>query len=135
MYSYPFVIFIQRNKFFMRILDVVTNKFITIILKEKDKFIAGMCKFFENTKQEGRETKEAFQYMQKYMRGEKLTAEENDAFKTQTGDVLKGLGIIVPFALIPGASISIPVLIKLCDKFGIDYTSVLPSAFKDGRTK
>lgn len=87
--------------------------------------------FFENSKQEGRETKEAFQHMQKYLRGEELTEEENTAFKEQMGDLLKGIGIVIPFAIIPGASILIPVLIKLCNKLGIDYTGALPSSFKN----
>lgn len=33
--------------------------------------------------------------------------------------------------IIPGASILIPVLIKLCNKLGIDYTGALPSSFKN----
>lgn len=50
----------------MKIHDLATNKFISIIIREKDKFKDGMRTFFENSKQEGRETKEAFQHMQKY---------------------------------------------------------------------
>jgi hypothetical protein len=43
-------------------------------------------------------------------------------------DILKTLGVGIPFALIPGASILIPILIKVAQKKGIN---LLPSAFTE----
>ncbi|MCK9446750.1 LETM1 domain-containing protein [bacterium] len=68
--------------------------------------------------------------MQKHLKGEKLTKEENNAIKEQFYDVLKSAGIIIPFAVIPGASLLIPILMKLCKVFNIPFENMLPSSFQ-----
>lgn len=75
---------------------------------------------------EARETKEAAYIVRKYTRGEKITEEEEKALKEQIYDVLKIAGIGIPFALIPGASILLPLIVTIAKKKGIE---ILPSSF------
>ena len=72
--------------------------------------------------------KEAAGIIQKYIREGKISDEEEHVLKTQLADSLKIVGIGVPFALIPGASILMPILIKVADKHNIQ---LMPSAFID----
>ena len=71
-------------------------------------------------------TKEAGAIMRKYMKEGKITAEEEHILKTQMVDSLKIVGVVVPFVLVPGASILMPILIKVAGKHNIE---LLPSAF------
>jgi hypothetical protein len=82
--------------------------------------------FVKKLSNEARETKEAAQIVSKYARGEKITEEEEKALKEQIYDVLKVAGIGIPFALIPGASILLPIIVKIADKKGIE---LMPSSF------
>lgn len=70
--------------------------------------------------------KEAVFIIQKYIREGKISDEEDKILKTQLMDSLKIIGIGIPFALIPGASILMPIIIKVADKHNIE---LLPSAF------
>ena len=81
-----------------------------------------------NIKIEASETQEASKIFVKYIKEGNVTKEEEQELKTQVYDLLKVLGIGVPFALIPGASLLIPFLIKIASKKGID---LLPTAFND----
>jgi len=69
-------------------------------------------------------TKETGIIIRKYVETGHITAEEEKALKLQLEDTLKIIGIVVPFVLIPGASIVMPVLIKMAGKHNID---LLPS--------
>lgn len=82
--------------------------------------------FLENSTQEIVETKEAGSIIWKHMQGSVLTKEEKAFIRTQTYDVLKSIGIIVPFAFIPGASILIAAIVTVANKKGIN---ILPSSF------
>jgi hypothetical protein len=82
--------------------------------------------FLKNMSVEAAETKEAAKLLQKYAQTGQLTQEEGEAFRKQMYDILKMLGIGIPFFIIPGASIILPILIKLADKMDIH---ILPSAF------
>ncbi len=82
--------------------------------------------FLDNSTKEIIETKEAGSIVWKHMQGNKLTKEEKVFIRTQTYDVLKSIGIIVPFAFIPGASILIAALVTVANKKGIN---ILPSSF------
>jgi hypothetical protein len=62
----------------------------------------------------------------KYLKGEAITPEEDHILKTQLLDSLKIVGIGVPFVMIPGASIIMPILIKVADKHNIE---LMPAAF------
>ncbi|MDF1672108.1 MAG: LETM1 domain-containing protein [Vicingaceae bacterium] len=81
-----------------------------------------------NIKTEASETQEASKIFVKYVKEGNVTKEEEEELKTQVYDLLKVLGIGVPFALIPGASLLMPFLIKIASKKGID---LLPTAFND----
>lgn len=56
-----------------------------------------------NIKTEASETQVASQILVKYVKHGNVTKEEEQELKTQVYDLLKVLGIGVPFALIPGA--------------------------------
>ena len=66
------------------------------------------------------------------MREGEVTADEEKELRTQVYDLLKMLGIGVPFALIPGASLLIPFLVKIAQKKGVD---ILPTAFAKNEDK
>jgi len=74
------------------------------------------------------ETKQASKIALKYISKGSITKEEETELRQQVYDILKTLGVGIPFALIPGASILIPILIKVAQKKGIN---LLPSAFTE----
>lgn len=84
--------------------------------------------FTQKLSNEARETKEAAQIVAKYAKGEEITEEENKALKEQFYDVLKVAGIGIPFALIPGASILLPLIITFAKKKNVN---ILPSSFQE----
>jgi hypothetical protein len=84
--------------------------------------------FAKNLANEARETKEAAQIVAKYAKGEKITDKENLALREQFYDVLKVAGIGIPFALIPGASILLPLVIAFAKKKNIN---IMPSSFQE----
>jgi hypothetical protein len=88
--------------------------------------------FAKNLANEARETGEAAQIVAKYARGEKITDEENTALREQFYDVLKVAGIGIPFALIPGASILLPLVIAFAKKKNIN---IMPSSFQEKAEK
>jgi hypothetical protein len=99
----------------------------------KKKFKEQLHQFLENAAHEIAETKEAgIIIIKHHVHGEKLTKEEKKFIKTQTYDVLKSIGIVVPFALIPGASVIIPIIVAVAKKRGVE---ILPSSFQNSVTK
>ena len=85
-----------------------------------------MHHFLHGLKTEAKGEREAALIIVKYIREGKITAEEDHILKTQVMDSLKILGIGVPFVLIPGASVLMPILIKVASKHNIE---LMPSAF------
>jgi hypothetical protein len=83
--------------------------------------------FLQGIKTECKNDREAGFIIRKYIREGKINEEENHVLKTQLMDSLKIVGIGIPFVLIPGASILIPILIKVADKHNIE---LMPSAFQ-----
>jgi len=83
-----------------------------------------------NIKTEVSETKVASQILVKYIKEGDVTKEEEKELRVQVYDLLKVLGIGVPFALIPGASLLLPFLIKIAQKKGVQ---ILPTAFNEER--
>ena len=65
-------------------------------------------------------TKEAGLIIKKYIETRNISEDEEKALKLQLADTLKIVGIIVPFVLIPGASIIIPILIKVAGRQNIN---------------
>jgi len=87
--------------------------------------------FLHGMKLEYDGTKEAGAVVRKYVKGEHITPEEEHILKTQLMDSLKMAGVMVPFVLIPGASILMPILIKVAGKYNIE---LLPAAFNTKET-
>ena len=83
--------------------------------------------FLQNVKKQAGNTKEAADVISKYMEHGILTPEDEHILKTQFVDSLKIVGVIIPFVLIPGASILMPLLIKVAEKNNIE---LMPTAFQ-----
>ncbi|WP_448567889.1 hypothetical protein [Thalassotalea ganghwensis] len=79
--------------------------------------------------QEKAETKEMLAIYKRYTKRQ-ATAEEMKLANQQFFDVLKGLGIGV-VAILPFAPITLPIVIKLGQKLGVD---ILPSSFREDDT-
>tara|TARA_B100001093_G_C26838275_1_gene1019369 strand:+ start:1932 stop:2333 length:402 start_codon:yes stop_codon:yes gene_type:complete len=83
--------------------------------------------FFKNLNNEAKETRDASKLVYKYLKTGTISKDEEKELKTQFYDLLKVMGVGVPFVMIPGATILIPFLLKIADKIGID---IIPSSFK-----
>lgn len=84
--------------------------------------------FLQGLKTEYDGDKEALIIIRQYIANGKINVQQEHVLKTQLADSLKILGVGVPFALIPGASILMPILIKVAAKHNIE---LMPSAFTD----
>lgn len=98
------------------------------IKNHKDKTTKAFQDLVINIKTEVSETKVASQIVVKYIKEGNVTEEEEKELRIQVYDLLKVLGIGIPFALIPGASLLLPFLIKIAQKKGIQ---ILPTAFNE----
>jgi hypothetical protein len=83
--------------------------------------------FAKRVSNEAKETREAANIIAKYAKGEKITEEEGESLKKQFYDVLKIAGIGIPFTVIPGSSILLPLIVSVSKKKGIN---ILPSSFE-----
>lgn len=111
--------------------DGVTE-FTEKIKLHKEKSSKAFQDFVIKVKTEASETKIASQIFMKYVKEGNITEEEELELKTQIYDLLKVLGIGVPFALIPGASLLMPFLLRIAKKRGLD---ILPTAFNEEAQK
>lgn len=98
----------------------------------KEKTTKAFQELIINIKTEVSETKIASQILVKYIKEGEVTKKEEKELREQVYDLLKVLGIGIPFALIPGASLLLPFLIKIAQKKGVD---LLPTAFNGNKTK
>jgi len=64
--------------------------------------------------------KEVGMIIRKYSKEGEITVEEEHLLKLQLVDTLKIVGIVIPFVLIPGASIVMPILLKVAGKHNIN---------------
>lgn len=80
--------------------------------------------------QEKQETKEMLSIYRKYTKGEASKA-EIAAANHQFVDVLRGIGLGI-FAVLPFAPITIPIIIKLARRVGVE---VIPSSFLNNDKK
>ena len=87
----------------------------------------GSKHFLYNIKIQASQTKEASQLIQKYIKEGKLNEQEEEIIKMQVYNSLKIIGVVIPFVLIPGATILMPILIKVANKNNI---KLLPTEFK-----
>ena len=97
-------------------------------IKIIEKIEEGAHHFLHCIKIEYEDTKDAGKIVEKYLKGEKLTPEDEHVLKLQLVDSLKMVGVMVPFVLVPGASIIMPILIKVASKHNIE---LMPSAFNE----
>ncbi len=86
----------------------------------------GFDLFMTSFSQEMMETREAVSIVRKHVSGEEITEEEGEKLREQVYDILKMAGIGIPFALIPGASVILLVVVRFAKKRDIN---LLPSAF------
>ena len=84
--------------------------------------------FFYNLNKEAKETQDASKIFVKFVKDGKISKQEEKELRTQVYDLLKMMGIGVPFFMIPGSSLLIPFLMKIAEKRGID---ILPSSFSN----
>jgi len=98
----------------------------------KEKASKAFQELILNIKTEASETQVASKIFVKYIKEGNVSKEEEKELKTQVYDLLKVLGIGVPFAIIPGASLLLPFLIKIAQKKGVQ---LLPTAFNEEKDK
>ena len=65
-------------------------------------------------------TKEAAVIIKKYIVTRQISEDEEKMLRLQVADTLKIIGIVGPFVLIPGASIIMPILIKVAGKHNVN---------------
>jgi hypothetical protein len=82
--------------------------------------------FLQGIKTEFDGDKEAIVIIRQYIKTGTISTEQDHILKTQLFDSLKIVGIGIPFVLIPGASILMPILIKVAAKHNVE---LMPSAF------
>ena len=102
------------------------NEFADKLRSNKTKSVDAIHLFFENLGHEARATHVASKIMVNYVREGKISKEEEKELRTQVFDILKAVGIGVPFVFIPGSTLLMPFLIKLAKQKGIP---LLPTAF------
>jgi hypothetical protein len=83
--------------------------------------------FLLNVKKQAANTKEAGSVIEKYLKEGEITDEEEKILQTQLWDSLKIVGVVIPFVLIPGASLLMPLILKVAEKNDIE---LLPTAFQ-----
>lgn len=109
-------------------MKISTSRLVEWTEEEYAKFIDGIKIFLQKISQEASETKEASIILKKYIKEGKVTPEEEEKFREQLIDVLKAMGIGIPFVLIPGASLLLPLVAKISKKYKIN---IFPSSFKN----
>ena len=88
--------------------------------------------FIINIKKQAANTKEAADVIEKYMDKGEITPEEEKILKTQLVDSLKIVGVVIPFIVIPGSAILMPILIKVAEKHNIE---LMPTSFQGEKKK
>jgi hypothetical protein len=100
-------------------------------MKERiDKLSLVILDFLIKLKKEGDKTSEAAIILSRYAKGEKISPEDTDKFRNQMIDVIKMLGIGIPFVVIPGSTLLLPIVASVAKKYNID---ILPSSFKENK--
>ena len=125
----------EKKKSLKLDLTIFENKgkqdFAQIIQKNKHKAIQAFDIFMDGIKNEATDSKETRRILIQYVAKQQLSKDEELHLKTRVYDVLKKLGIGVPFILIPGATVLIPFILRAVEKKGIN---LYPNNFK-GKAK
>lgn len=85
-------------------------------------------KMLETFRKEGDNLNKTKEISLKFLETKSLSKEDENFLKLQLVDTLKIIGIVIPFVLIPGASLIMPILIKVAKSKNID---LLPSIMND----
>lgn len=83
--------------------------------------------FLQSVHKEGENTKKTAIIIRKYVVTGTITEDDEHMLRLQLADTLKILGIGVPFVLIPGASIVMPIIVKVAKKHNIN---LMPSVIE-----
>jgi hypothetical protein len=122
-----FFIFVNGAKFWIHLTDTTWSP----IMKERiDKLNLTILDFLIKLKREGNETSEAAIILSRYAKGEKISLEDAEKFRNQMIDVIKMLGIGIPFVVIPGSTLLLPIVLSVAKKYNID---IFPSSFKENK--
>ncbi|WP_299522322.1 LETM1 domain-containing protein [uncultured Lutibacter sp.] len=108
------------------------SEFAQLVKKNKLRTTRALNDFLIGMKNEAADTKEASRIILKFISQQQISKDEEQHLKTQVSNVFKMVGIGIPFVLIPGATLLIPVILKAAEKKGID---LCPSNFKKNRIK
>jgi len=84
--------------------------------------------FLKSIKTEYKGSKSSAKVIEKYIKGKTITPEDDLLLRRQIADYFKYIGIVVPFIIIPGSMIILPLLVREAKKRNID---LLPSAFSE----
>ncbi|MCH5684468.1 hypothetical protein LWM68_09435 [Niabella sp. W65] len=74
--------------------------------------------------------REALFVIRQFLSTGSIDASQEHLLKTQLADTLKIAGIGIPFILIPGASVLMPILLRVASKYRIN---LLPVAFSNNK--
>jgi hypothetical protein len=100
-------------------------------MKERiDKLNLTILDFLVKLKRQSAETSEAAIILSRYAKGEKISLEDAEKFRNQMIDVIKMLGIGIPFVVIPGSTLLLPIVLSVAKKYNID---IFPSSFKENK--
>lgn len=80
--------------------------------------------FLQGLKTEYGGDKEALLIIRQYIETGSISAGQDHILRTQLDDTLKLVGVGIPFVLIPGASILMPILIKVAARHKIGRAHV-----------
>lgn len=105
-------------------MKTFTKSILKSIIKKGEN---SLIDFWQKSKQEVTETKEAEKVFVKYVEGKEVSREENEIFKNQTFDLIRIIFIGIPLAVVPGFSIIMLVIVKIGNKYKFN---VLPSSFR-----
>ena len=108
------------------------KEFADKLKSNREKSTKAIKHFFGNLNEEAKETQQASKVLVKYLKNGEITKEEEKELRTQIYDLLKVMGIGVPFVMIPGSTLLIPFLLKVAEKHGVN---LLPSAFSKENEK
>ncbi len=106
--------------------------FAKLLKENKEKASKALRVFSKNLGTEAKETAEASKILYKFVKSGKVSKEEEMELRTQVYDLLKMVGIGIPFFMIPGSSLLLPFLIKIASKYDIN---LLPTSFTKDETE
>lgn len=102
--------------------------FRVFVHRNRTKIALALDVFFMGLKHGAQDTQKTTAIIQTFVLKGKIDKEDEKILKLYLSDILKVVGIGIPFILLPGASIIIPFLIRAAEKRNID---LIPSNFKN----